>query len=237
MWLLYAILFPKGGCPDVWLWKLRSPQAVLASQQALTFIEGLLLFKHCAKCDVCVILLNPWQLRFIRQPAFYTEGRESVRLNGSFKLTMDLWILWWKGWQWEPCFQREWTLSSADISVDWFWAATLLPRHTFPLPPGTEEFILFNHISIILSLLPFFPLKNISHFFFNSLLVNSLSITKRHPNQESADTVAHTFNPSTQKAEAGGSLWVWGQPGLHHETLSHTAMGVTNYWCITKIHT
>ena len=25
--------------------------------------------------------------------------------------------------------------------------------------------------------------------------------------------VAHTFNPNTQKAETGGSLWVWGQPG------------------------
>ena len=26
--------------------------------------------------------------------------------------------------------------------------------------------------------------------------------------------VAHTFNPSTWKAEADGSLWVWGLPGL-----------------------
>jgi hypothetical protein len=41
--------------------------------------------------------------------------------------------------------------------------------------------------------------------------------------------VAHTFNPSTQEAEAGGFLssrpawstkWVLGQPGLHRETLS-----------------
>ena len=24
----------------------------------------------------------------------------------------------------------------------------------------------------------------------------------------------HTLDPSTQEAEAGGSLWVWGQPGL-----------------------
>jgi hypothetical protein len=41
--------------------------------------------------------------------------------------------------------------------------------------------------------------------------------------------VAHTFNPSTQEAEAGGFLssrpawsteWVPGQPGLHRETLS-----------------
>jgi hypothetical protein len=29
--------------------------------------------------------------------------------------------------------------------------------------------------------------------------------------------VAHTFNPSTQEAEAGGSLWVWGQPDLYSE--------------------
>jgi hypothetical protein len=29
----------------------------------------------------------------------------------------------------------------------------------------------------------------------------------------------HAFNPSTPEAEAeaGGSLWVWGQPGLHQE--------------------
>jgi hypothetical protein len=26
--------------------------------------------------------------------------------------------------------------------------------------------------------------------------------------------VVHAFNPSTLEAEAGGSLWVWGQPGL-----------------------
>ena len=29
--------------------------------------------------------------------------------------------------------------------------------------------------------------------------------------------VAYIFNPSTQEAEAGGSLWFWGQPGLHTE--------------------
>jgi hypothetical protein len=29
--------------------------------------------------------------------------------------------------------------------------------------------------------------------------------------------VVHVFNPSTQKAEAGGSLWVWDQPGLDSE--------------------
>jgi hypothetical protein len=41
--------------------------------------------------------------------------------------------------------------------------------------------------------------------------------------------MAHTFNPSTLEAEAGGFLslrpacsteWVPGQPGLHRETLS-----------------
>jgi hypothetical protein len=31
------------------------------------------------------------------------------------------------------------------------------------------------------------------------------------------DMMAYTYNPSTQKAEAGG-LRVWGQPGLHSET-------------------
>jgi hypothetical protein len=43
------------------------------------------------------------------------------------------------------------------------------------------------------------------------------------------DMVAHAFNPSTWKAEAGGFLssrpawstkWVPGQPGLYRETLS-----------------
>jgi hypothetical protein len=29
--------------------------------------------------------------------------------------------------------------------------------------------------------------------------------------------MAHTFNPSTQEAEAGRSLWVQGQPGLQSE--------------------
>lgn len=32
--------------------------------------------------------------------------------------------------------------------------------------------------------------------------------------------MAHAFNPSTLKTEAGGSLWVLGQPGIHSETLS-----------------
>lgn len=29
--------------------------------------------------------------------------------------------------------------------------------------------------------------------------------------------VAHAFTPSTEDTEAGGALWVWGQPGLHGE--------------------
>jgi hypothetical protein len=33
--------------------------------------------------------------------------------------------------------------------------------------------------------------------------------------------VAHTYNPSTQEVEAGGS-WVWGQPMLHNKTLSRS---------------
>ena len=31
--------------------------------------------------------------------------------------------------------------------------------------------------------------------------------------------VVHTFNPSAREAEAGGSLWVWGQPGLQELVL------------------
>ena len=33
--------------------------------------------------------------------------------------------------------------------------------------------------------------------------------------------MAHTFNPSTQEAEAGGSLWVRGQPGLQDLVPEH----------------
>ena len=29
--------------------------------------------------------------------------------------------------------------------------------------------------------------------------------------------MTHTFNPSAREAEAGGSLWIEGQPGLHSE--------------------
>ena len=29
--------------------------------------------------------------------------------------------------------------------------------------------------------------------------------------------VAHTFDPNTPEAEAGGSLWILGQPGLQSE--------------------
>ena len=31
--------------------------------------------------------------------------------------------------------------------------------------------------------------------------------------------MAHTFNPSSQEAEAGGSLGVLGKPGIHSKTL------------------
>jgi hypothetical protein len=29
--------------------------------------------------------------------------------------------------------------------------------------------------------------------------------------------VVYTLNPSTKEARASGSLWIWGQPGLHTE--------------------
>ena len=29
--------------------------------------------------------------------------------------------------------------------------------------------------------------------------------------------VTHAFDPTTRDAEAAGSLWVWGQPGLQNE--------------------
>jgi hypothetical protein len=29
--------------------------------------------------------------------------------------------------------------------------------------------------------------------------------------------MTHTFSPRTWEAEAGGTLWVWGQPGLQSE--------------------
>ena len=34
--------------------------------------------------------------------------------------------------------------------------------------------------------------------------------------------MVHTFNPRTWEAEAGGTQGVWGQPGLHSDTLSQT---------------
>lgn len=35
-----------------------------------------------------------------------------------------------------------------------------------------------------------------------------------------AGPAVHAFNSNAQEAEAGGSLWVKGQSGLHSETLS-----------------
>ena len=35
--------------------------------------------------------------------------------------------------------------------------------------------------------------------------------------QKTLEVVAHTFNPSTQEAEAGGPPWVRGQPGLQSQ--------------------
>lgn len=32
--------------------------------------------------------------------------------------------------------------------------------------------------------------------------------------------MGHAFNTRTQVAEAGGSLWIWEQRGLHSETLT-----------------
>ena len=49
--------------------------------------------------------------------------------------------------------------------------------------------------------------------------------------------VEHAFNPSTQRGrEAGGSLWVWGQPGLQskfQESQSYTEWQVSCvYVCV-----
>jgi hypothetical protein len=35
-----------------------------------------------------------------------------------------------------------------------------------------------------------------------------------------AGVAVYTFNPSTQEAEAGGSLCIWGQPGLYSDSAS-----------------
>jgi hypothetical protein len=43
------------------------------------------------------------------------------------------------------------------------------------------------------------------------------------------DMVVHTFNPSTQEAEAGGTQ-VGGQPGLHRKILSLKKENKTNLW-------
>ena len=45
--------------------------------------------------------------------------------------------------------------------------------------------------------------------------------------------VAHAFNPSTREAEAGGSLWVRGQPGLQ-ELVPGQAPKITEKPCLKK---
>ena len=47
------------------------------------------------------------------------------------------------------------------------------------------------------------------------------------------DVVAYTFNPSTQESEAGGSLWVSGQPGLQGEFQDNQAY-YTEKPCLEK---
>ena len=44
--------------------------------------------------------------------------------------------------------------------------------------------------------------------------------------------VLHTFNPSTGEVEAGGSLWLWGQPGLQSEF--QDSQGYTEKSCLKK---
>jgi hypothetical protein len=65
----------------------------------------------------------------------------------------------------------------------------------------------------------------VSHF----LKKQNKTKQQTNKNKVSRAVVAHTFNPSTWEAEAGGFLssrpawsteWVSGQPGLHRETLS-----------------
>jgi hypothetical protein len=45
----------------------------------------------------------------------------------------------------------------------------------------------------------------------------------------------HTFNPSTHEAEAGESMWVWGQPGLQIEF--QDSQGYTEKSCLEKNQT
>lgn len=46
------------------------------------------------------------------------------------------------------------------------------------------------------------------------------------------DTVAHAFNPSTLEVEAGGTLWVQGQTGLHSD--SWTSQSSTVRLCLIE---
>jgi hypothetical protein len=47
--------------------------------------------------------------------------------------------------------------------------------------------------------------------------------------------VAHTFSPSTQEAQAGGSLWVGGQPSLQSQF--QYRQGYTEKPCLKKAQT
>jgi hypothetical protein len=47
--------------------------------------------------------------------------------------------------------------------------------------------------------------------------------------------LVHTYNPSTQEVEVGGSK-VWDQPGLHSETLSQEKTIPRDIFWIRKIH-
>jgi hypothetical protein len=65
--------------------------------------------------------------------------------------------------------------------------------------------------------------------FYHQGLQNSSFLKYRKAKRQKPGVVAHSFNPSTQEAEAGEFLslrpvwsteWVPGQPGLQRETLS-----------------
>ena len=58
----------------------------------------------------------------------------------------------------------------------------------------------------------------LEHFTFQTLILKVFNLyAGMKYTDDCSMVVAHAFNPSTQEAEAGGSLWVQGQPDLWSE--------------------
>jgi hypothetical protein len=127
-----------------------------------------------------------------------------------FHKVLELNTVYWKiKWN-KPANNLE---SHADSPATGEWERSVsLPRLQQALRQGKQSLAYSCHRNILLYSF---------HYTLLSSCVSQIGVSKQGQGRKvktaSQAVVAYAFNPSTWETETGGSLWVWGQYGLHRE--------------------